>query len=154
MVTIQTIENIKRGSKITLFSGIYAIFVGLFYIFFYNWIMYNNFRKIDSIWQIFTKYNPEISNFFFYLFLSKGLFIIALGICVIYLSIFIMRKKDKTAWVILFVIGLVFWAALLTIEMLTKNVYTISLSFIGWLIFIIGMIIPIKYYTQKSYDEY
>jgi len=154
MVTIQTVENIKRGGKLTLANGIYAIFLGIAYIGFYNMIMLLNFKRYDLLWETFTEYNPEIAHMMLYSGLLKGIFIIALGICIIYLSNFIIKKKDKTAWVILFVVGLIFWASLLTIEVFSRNIYAIVASLIGWIMFIIGMIIPIKYYTQKVYESY
>lgn len=154
MVTIQTIENIKLGSKITLYNGIYAILTGLFYILCYNWIMRENFRAVKSVWQVFYKYNPDISSLFFQLFFLKGLLIIALGIFIIYLSIFINKKKEKSTWVILFITGVIFWAGLLITEVLSRNIYTILLSFFGWFSFVIGQLIPIKYYVHKVYDSY
>lgn len=154
MVSIQTIQNIRFGSRITFYNGIYAIFVGIFTIVFYNSMMFTNFRAIDSVWQVFLKYNPEISSLFFNLILIKGIFIIALGITISYLSSYILKKKSKTAWLYLFIIGIIFWAGYLTTEIFNKNIYTVTISFIGWLFFIIGMIIPINYYTHKNYDEY
>ena len=152
MITIQTVENIKKGGKITLANGIYAIILGICYIIFYDYIMNISFKNYDFLWHTFTEYNPEISNFFLYTFMSKGIFMISLGICIIYFSNFIIKKKDKTAWVVLFIIGLVFWASLLTFEIFTRNIYLIVASFIGWLMFILGMTIPLKYYTQKVED--
>ena len=154
MVTIQTIENIKLGSRITLYNGIYAILLGILSIIFYDKLMLTSFRAINSVWQVFTKYNPEISALFFNLILAKSFFLIAIGISIWFLSDYILRKKSKSAWLILFVIGIVFWAGLLTTEIFNKNIYTITASFIGWLSFIIGMVIPIKYYTHKNYEEY
>jgi len=154
MVTIQTIENIKLGSRITFYNGIYAIIFGLFSILFYNTLMLANFRAIDSVWQVFTKYNPEISSLFFNLALAKAFLLISMGLAIMYLSSYILKKKNKSAWVMLFIIGIIFWAGLLTTEIFNKNVYTITISFIGWISFVIGMLIPISYYTQKSYEEY
>jgi hypothetical protein len=154
MLTIQTVENIKSGSKLTLFNGIYAIVMGILYFIFLIPITKMNLRKIDIVWQVFSKYNPELNRILFELMILKGIFIIAVGIIIIYLSSFIIKKKDKAAWIILFVIGLIFWPSLLTFEILDKNIYTIAASFIGWLTFIIGMLIPLKYYLQKEYPEY
>jgi len=154
MITAETVQTIKLGSKITIFNGIYAILMGIFYIFLFNWIMKEKFSSIDKIWNIFHKYNPEISSLFIKTFIIEGLLIIALGICIIYLSYFILRRKDKAAWIILFIMGIILWPTLLVMDILDKNVFMIVLSFIGWITFIIGMIIPIKYYLQKSYNEY
>ena len=154
MLTIQTVENIKKGSQITLFNGIYAILVGILYLIFLFPILKMNFRSIDVIWQIFSKYNPELSSMVIQMMILKGIMIIATGITIIYLSNYIIRKKDKTAWVILFLVGLIFWPTILTLEIMSKNFYTIVASFIGWLTFVIGMLIPLKYYMQKEYPEY
>ena len=55
----------------------------------------------------------------------------------------------------LFVIGgIIFWPAILTIELLDKNFYGVIAASIGWITFIMGMTIPIRYYMQKQYTEY
>jgi hypothetical protein len=154
MLTVQTVQNIKRGSRITLINGIYAIILGILYSSLYRFIIKTNFHSIDAIWQVFSKYNPDISALFIKLLIIKGLFIISIGIMIIYLSSYIIKKKDKSAWFVLFLIGLIFWGSLLTVEILDKNVYTIVLSGIGWLMFIIGMLLPIKYYLERDYEDY
>jgi hypothetical protein len=154
MLTIQTVENINRGSKITIFNGIYAILLGIAYLIFLIPLLKMNFRRIDVIWQIFSKYNPGLSRMLIELIVLKAILVIALGITIIYLSNFILKKKDKTAWVILFIIGLIFWPSLLTLEFLDRNIFTVIACFIGWLSFIIGMLLPIKYYLQKEYPDY
>jgi hypothetical protein len=154
MLTIQTVENIKRGSRITLFNGIYAVIIGVLYLFFMIPLIKMNFREISVVWQVFSKYNPELTSMLLQLIIFKGIIIIGVGVIIIYLSNFILKRKDKTAWVILFIIGLLFWASLLTFEILSKNFYTITASFIGWLMFVIGMLIPIKYYLEKEYPDY
>jgi hypothetical protein len=113
-----------------------------------------DFRAIDIVWQVFEKYNPGISSLLIRLIILKCVFIIGFGIAVIAFSVYILRKKNKTAWVILFLMGLIFWASMLSIEIFNKNVYTIALSFIGWLSFVIGMVIPIRYYLEREYTEY
>lgn len=154
MLTIQTLENIKRGSRLTFANGIYAILYGLLYLGFIKFIIKSDFRKAEAVWQVFIKYNPTIGSLYIKLMIIKGILIIALGIAILYLSMYVLKKKDKTAWVFLFLIGLVFWPALLTLEILNRNIYTITASFIGWLSFIIGMLIPLKYYLQREYSEY
>lgn len=153
-MNIQTIQNIKKGSKITFTNGIYTILLGLFIIIFKNWILEEDFRSIQSVWRLFTKYNPEITSLFYKLVVLQGIFVISIGITIIYLSYLIRKKKEKSTWVFLFIIGLIFWAGYLTISIFNKNFWLIVLSFIGWISFIIGMILPIKYYIQKSYMEY
>ena len=71
-----------------------------------------------------------------------------------YLSDFIIKRKDKMTWVVLFLSGLISWVGLLTISILFKNWVLIVLSFIGWLDFVVGMVLPIKYYLEKNYKEY
>lgn len=154
MITIKTVQNIRKGSLITLWNGIYAIAVGILLLIFWRFIIKSNFRSIDTVWSVFLKYNPDIGWMFVRSLLLKAVFVITIGIVIIYLSNYILRKKDKTAWVILFAVGLIFWPSLLTIEILDKNFYTIIASFIGWVTFIIGMLIPIRYYLQREYSEY
>ena len=155
MVTIRTVQNIKLGARLTLINGIYAIFLGIFYLFFSEFIMQVNFSKIEGItWGFFDKFNPAIGSLFFRLFILVGLIIIAMGAAIIYLSYNIMKKKEKDLWIVLFIIGMIFWTGLFVIEALNKNMYTISLGILGWASFILGMLIPIKYYLQKPYQEY
>jgi len=154
MLTIRTLENIKRGASITFYNGIYAILFGIFYLVFFRFILKENFRAITIVWQVFAKYNPALNSLLVRLMVLKGLFIITIGIAIIYLSLYILRKKDRATWIILFIIGLTFWPILLTFEILDKNLYTTVLSSIGWITFIIGMIIPIRYYMQRNYTEY
>lgn len=154
MLTIQTLERIKTGTRITLFSGIFAGIYGLLHIIFINFLLRMNFEEVDVVWKVFSKYNAEMAGVIFRLALLKGIFIITIAIAIIYLSSYILKRKDKVAWVILFIIGILFWPALLTMEILDKNLITIAASGLGWLIFIIGMIIPIRYYLEREYTEY
>lgn len=154
MPTLKTLENIKKGSRITIFNGIYAILLAVFYFIFFNFILKTNLKAMDIVWQVFSKYNPQINSLILRLMILKGIFILAIGILIIYLSVYIFKKKDKASWIILFIVGLIFWPSLLTFELLDKNWYTAGASFFGWLTFVIGMLIPIKYYTQVEYDEY
>ncbi len=154
MLTIQTVQNIKRGSRITYFNGIYAMVLGLLYIIFYKFIIKMNFNAIDTIWQVFVKYNEGLSQLLIRLLILKGILILLVGFAIVCISNYIIKKKEKSAWVVLFVIGLVFWAALLVVEFLDGNIYTIIAATIGWIMFVIGMLIPLKYYLQKEYIEY
>jgi hypothetical protein len=155
MVTIRTVQNIKLGAKITFVNGIYAIICAILYFIFFEFLMTINFSKIEGAsWGFFDKFNPAIGSLFFRLFLLVALVIIAMGAAIMYLSYNIMKKKEKDLWVVLFIVGMIFWTGLFTIETLNKNYYTMIFSFIGWLSFIIGMLIPIKYYLEKPYTEY
>ena len=150
MLTIRTLEKIKLGSRITLFNGIYATLLGIFYLGFFNFILKTNFKAIDTVWQVFAKYNPEVNSLFIRLMLLKGAFIIAIAVLLIYLSMSLYRKKEKQTWVALFIVGIIFWPSLLTFEILDKNLYTIIAVFLGWLSFIIGMLIPAKYFIKSE----
>ncbi len=154
MLTTKTLENIKRGARITIFNGIYAILLGIFYLVFFEFILKTNFHAIDIVWQIFAKYNPAINLFLVKLIIIKGSFVITIGAVIAYLSNYILKKKEKATWVALFIIGLIFWPSLLTFEILDKNWYTTAMAFFGWISFIIGMVLPIKYYMQREYNEY
>jgi len=148
------IQRVKQGSKLTLYNGIYMILLGIFYSVFFKYIMKSNFQAVDSIWRLFEKYNPKIANLFFYYNIIIGIFLISLGIIIIYVSYFIYKRKDKASWVILFLSGIIGWGGLLVVSILIKNLLLIILSTIGWGIFIIGMLLPIKYYLEKGYREY
>lgn len=154
MLTIETVENIKKGSWITFYNGIYAMILGILNIALFRYILKMDFRAIDVVQQVFSKYNPALNFMFVKLVILKGIFIFTVGIAIVYLSNYIIKKKDKAAWIILFLIGIIFWPALLAIEVLNKNLYTGIAVFIGWMTFIIGMIIPMKYYLKKDYGEY
>ena len=155
MLTIETLEKIKTGARITLFNGIFAIIFGVVYFGFMNIILKYNMRIIDVVWQVFYKYNNELASIIVHLTILKCLFIIIMGIIIIYLSNYILKRKDRVAWVMLFVVGgIIFWPAILTIEILDKNFYAVIASAIGWITFIMGMTIPIRYYMQRQYTEY
>jgi cbb3-type cytochrome oxidase subunit 3 len=154
MLTIETVGNIKKGSRITFFNGIYTIILGILYLVFLKTFLKMNFRSIEVIWQLFEKYNPALAALFIKMMVLKGIFVIAFGIIFIAFSMYILKKKDKNAWAVLFFIGIIFWASLLTLEILSKNWYTISASLFGWITFVIGMLLPIKYYMQRDYSEY
>lgn len=148
------IRKVKQGAKITFYNGIYQILFGIFYIFFIRFNMKHNFNAISELWGFFAKFNPEIT-FLFYLFnILIGLFLISSGITAMHLSDFIIKRKDKMTWVILFISGLISWVGLLIISVLVRNIILIVLSSIGWIMFVFGMLLPISYYMEKSYREY
>jgi len=148
------IKRVKQGAKITLYNGIYMILLGIFYMFSIGINMKYNFEAISLIWQLFIKYNESITHLFTLLGIITGILLISNGIFLIYLSYFIIKRKEKTPWVILFIAGIISWAGLLTLSILIGNPLLIALMFIGWISFTIGMLIPIKYYLEKSYREY
>ena len=148
------IQRVKQGARITYFNGIYMILLGFFFIFYTNKNMKQNFLAIDQLWGFFTKFNPEISALFILFNIIIGILLIPAGITIIFLSDFIIKRKDKMTWVILFITGIIEWVGLLIITILLKNYLLITLSIIGWIIFVIGMIIPIQYYLEKGYREY
>jgi len=148
------IQRVKQGARITLYNGIYMILFGLFQIFFAEYNMENNFQAIKSIWRLFVKYNPKIYKLFILSNISIGILLISIGVFILYLSYFIIKRKDKMAWVILFISGIVSWVGLLIISILFKNLLLIVLSLVGWVMFVFGMLLPIRYYLEKSYREY
>ena len=148
------IQKVKQGARITLYNGIYMILFGIFYIVFVKINMNHNFNSISELWGFFAKFNPEITYLFYLFNILIGLFLISGGVTTIYLSDFILKRKEKMTWAILFLSGIISWGGLLIISILFKNPLLIGLSFIGWLIFIVGMLLPIKYYLEKSYREY
>jgi len=148
------IQRVKHGARITIFNGIYSIFLGIFFILFINFNMKRSFTSIDQLWGFFSKFNPQISYLFFLFNIIVGIFLISNGILIIYLSDFIIKRKDKMTWVMLFLFGIINWVGLLIISFLLKNLYLIVLTFIGWVSFIFGMLLPIQYYLEKEYREY
>ena len=148
------IQKVKQGARITYFNGVYMILLGIFFILFFNLNMKLNFNSINQLWGFFSKFNADISYLFILYNILCGIFLISVGIIIIYLSDFIIKRKDKMAWVILFLFGIINWVSLLIITFLFNNVILITLTFIGWVIFIFGMLLPIQYYLEKSYREY
>lgn len=148
------IQTVKQGAKITLYNGIYLILLGILIIIFHRFTMTILFESISELWGFFSTYNLKIANLFFLFNLLIGILLISIGIVFIYLSYFIIKRKEKMTWVILFVSGIICWAGLLIISFFLKNWIIISLMAFGWLMFILGMLIPIRYYIQKEYKEY
>ncbi|MFA5856950.1 MAG: hypothetical protein WC867_06325 [Candidatus Pacearchaeota archaeon] len=148
------IQRVKQGAKITLYSGYYSIVLGFYFIFIFYYNMKLNFKAIDELWGFFSKYNPDIAYIFILFNILIGIQLIAAGIMIIYLSDFIIKRKDKMTWVMLFIIGLIEWAGLLTVSVLLKNWVLVGASLLGWIIFIIGMMLPLRYYLEKNYREY
>jgi hypothetical protein len=148
------IQRVKQGAKITLYNGVYMIFLGFFYIFFIKMNMRQNFREISELWGFFLRYNPKIAYLFFLFNILIGILLISNGILIVYLSDYIIKRKDKMTWVILFISGIISWAGILTISILIKNWLLILTSGIGWLMFVVGMLIPIRYYLEKNYRVY
>ena len=148
------IQRVKQGARITLYNGIYMILFGLFFVYFAEFIMKMNFNAITQLWGFFETYNSKIALMFWLFNILIGIFLISSGIFHIYLSDFIIKRKEKMTWVILFLSGIISWAGLLTISIIFRNWLLIGLSAFGWLTFLLGMLIPIQYYLEKSYREY
>ena len=148
------IKRVKRGANITFYNGIYMVILGIYFISFVNFNMKTNFNSISQLWGFFSKFNAEIAFLFLLFNIIVGVFLISNGVNIMYLSDFIYKRKEKMPWVILFFSGLISWVGLLTIMILAKNLLLIFLSFLGWLTFVIGMLLPIRYYLEKSYKEY
>ncbi|MAG02219.1 hypothetical protein CMI42_02685 [Candidatus Pacearchaeota archaeon] len=148
------IKKVKQGSQITFYNGIYMIILGVYFIFFVNFNMRSNFGAVSQLWGFFSKFNSEIAYLFFLFNVIVGVFLVSNGVNIMYLSDFIYKRKEKLPWVILFVSGIISWAGLLTIMILARNWVLIILTFIGWAMFIVGMLLPIRYYLEKNYREY
>ena len=148
------IRKVKQGAKLTFYNGIFMILFGGFYIFFVKFNMKQNFDAIAEVWGFFSAFNPEITQLFFLFNILIGLFLISTGITIIHLSDFIIKRKDKMTWVVLFLSGLIAWVGLLVISIFFKNVYLTTISIVGWASFVVGMLLPIQYYLEKNYREY
>lgn len=148
------IKLIRFGALMTLYNGIYAILLGVFFIIYSKTLIYKYFESFPEIWEILVKkWLSDISQFFL-IMIYVGFLMISFGIFVIYLSIFILKRKDKLAWVFLFSGGLFGWAGLVVINVIARNWMITLLSFVGWLSFITGMLVPIKYYLQKEIPNF
>ena len=148
------IRRVKQGAKITFYNGIYMILLGIYYISFISLNMRTSFGSISELWGFFSRYNQDIAYLFYLFNVLIGLFLISNGIITMYLSDFIIKRKEKMTWVILFLSGIINWGSLLTISILFKNLLLTILSFLGWFMFILGMLLPINYYLEKKYREY
>jgi len=148
------IQRVKQGARITYANGIYMMFLGLFLIFFDNMNMKTNFTAINQLWGFFSKFNAEIASLFILFHILIGTLLFSSGIIFLYLSDYIIKRKEKMTWVMLFIIGIIDWVALLIVAVVLGNTILIVLTAIGWAMFIFGMLLPINYYLQKSYREY
>jgi hypothetical protein len=148
------IQRVKQGARLTYWNGVYTILVGIFYIVFSNFFIRQSFKSISESWGFFLRYNPRIAYLFILLNILIGVLMISNGLFITYLSDFIIKRKEKITWVILLVSGIIGWVGLLLVSILLENVTFIVLSAIGWISFVIGMILPIKYYLEKNYREY
>jgi len=148
------IQRVKQGARITLYNGIYMIILGLYYIFFIKTNMKITFDSIYLLWGFFTRYNGNVAYFFFLFNILIGVLLISQGILIIYLSDFIIKRKEKMTWTMLFLSGIITWAVLLVISILLNNWLLSILTGVGWLTFLLGMVLPIKYYLEKNYREY
>jgi len=145
---------IGLGSLITLYNGIYAVAYGLLMIIFGKIVLSEYFRKIPLNWRIFAENFPERAGLHFSLLLIQAFFLISLGVFIVYLSYFILKKRDKLAWVVLFSGGIISWASFFIINVLIGSPVIMIFSFIGWVSFVVGMIIPLKYYIQKELPRF
>lgn len=148
------IQRVKQGARITYANGLYMMLVGLFLIFFDNMNMKKNFLEINELWGFFSKFNPGIASILIFLQALVGVLLFSSGIITIYLSDYIIKRKEKMTWVILFVFGIINWVGLLIITIFLSNTPLIIITSIGWATFCLGMLLPINYYLQKSYREY
>ena len=148
------IQKVKQGARMTYANGFYMMLLGLFIIFFDNFNMKINFNSIEQLWGFFSKFNSQIANIFILFHILIGIMLLTSGIIIVYLSDYIIKRKEKMTWVMLFLFGVTNWVTLLIITILLKNNILIIITFIGWLTFSIGMLLPISYYLQKNYREY
>ena len=148
------IRLIKLGSLITLYNGIYAVIFGFFFVFFSKFLISKYFEEFPEVWEILVKrWISDLSQYYLIL-IYTGFLLVSFGIFIIYLSFLILKKRDKLSWVILFLGGLFGWGSLFVFNILAKNLIITVLSFIGWVSFVMGMIIPIKYYIKKEIPEF
>jgi len=148
------IQRVKQGARICYANGLYMMLLGLFLIFFDNMNMKINFIEINELWGFFSKFNPEIATILILLQTLVGGLLFSSGIITIYLSDYIIKRKEKITWIMLFCFGIINWVGLLITSILLGNSILITATFIGWASFCLGMLLPINYYLQKSYRDY
>ncbi len=148
------IKLIRLGSLITLYNGIYSILIGLFFILYSKFLISKYFERFPEVWEILVRRWVDRFSQYHLILIYTGFLLISFGIFIIYLSFILLKKRDKLSWVILFSGGLISWGSLFIVNILTKNFIIIILSFIGWASFIIGMMIPIKYYIRKEIPNF
>jgi len=148
------VKLIKLGSLITLYNGIYAILIGGFFVFFSKFLISKYFEEFPEVWDILVKkWISDISQYYL-IIIYTGFLLISFGIFIVYLSFLILKRRDKRSWVVLFLGGIFGWAGLFIVNVLAKNLIVAIVTFIGWISFAIGMIIPIKYYLKKEIPEF
>lgn len=148
------VKLIRLGSLITLYNGIYSIILGIFMIIFNRFLMIKYFISFPESWEILVKKWITYISQYNLILIYTGFLFISFGIFIVYLSIFIMKRKDNLAWAVLFFAGILGWAAVFIINIVAKNIIMSVLGFIGWVSFVVGMTIPIKYYLQKGYPRF
>ena len=148
------IQRVKQGARITLYNGIYMILLGIYNILFIKVNMKISFNSISLLWGFFSRYNGNVAYFIYILNILIGVLLISQGIVIIYLSDFIIKRKEKMTWTVLFLSGILTWAVLLVISILLNNWLLSILTGLGWLSFLFGMVLPIRYYLEKNYREY
>ena len=89
------IKRVKQGAKITFWNGVYMILFGLILIIFVKSNMMRNFKSFDQLWGFFQRYNPDIAYLFWLYNIIVGIFLISEGIVIMYLSDFILKRKEK-----------------------------------------------------------
>jgi hypothetical protein len=147
------LKLIRLGSLITLYNGVYAIVLGFFMVIFSRFLIKKYFEPFPEIWEILVKkWISDISQYHLIL-IYTGFLLVSFGIFIIYLSLFILKRKDNLAWAVLFFGGIMGWASIFIVNILARNLIMIILGFLGWASFVIGMLIPIKYYLQKGYPR-
>lgn len=148
------IQRVKQGARISLYNGVYMILLGIYLVFFIKVNMIITFESIYLLWGFFNRYTHNVAHIISLFNILTGILLISEGILIVYLSDFIIKRKEKMAWTMMFLSGVIAWAALLVISILFQNWLLIILAFIGWISFIIGMVLPIRYYIEKNYREY
>ena len=148
------IQRVKQGARINFYNGVFTILFGFFYIFLSDITLRISFRNISELWGFFLRYDPKIAGLIILFNVLVGILLISNGIFIMYMSDFIIKRKEKMTWVMLFLSGIISSAGMLAISILFKNWVLITLSAIQWVTFLFGMLLPVKYYIQKSYREY
>ena len=72
-------------------------------------------------WDIFSESFPYRAKLYSTLLLTNAFFLISIGVFIAYLSYFVLKRKDKLAWVILFTGGIISWASFFIINIMVGS---------------------------------
>ena len=94
--------------------GCFGIIIGLMALFAPNVFVVNEFQLLTGHqWSDFKAANPQVSSYISIMLFEIGFFALAVGISILFITLFAYRKGEKWAWyLLLIIITLVFGGAI------------------------------------------